>query len=382
MTIKDPNLRFPKNPTLVEDLDVFDMPDGLGMQVRGGATNLVVRGRLAVSLMPWLLSELKQKKPLESIIKNRPSGSHETEIEELLLLLVRKGYLVDADAKRNTASAEPAKDSVEEKQRLFWGRKLGFTRNNTSAQEVEDKLKGAKVVLVADGLLGCCTFDVLNRSGIKNLEVLDRSSNAGLKQLIEDAKSNGIEATYACTNSLETLASLIESKVETADLLVTVTRNAPQSFFKTINQIALETPIEWLRANENAVELEIGPLVIPRDTACFTCYELRTRSASDHPIEEALNLQHLESLQNSDAHPMQGESLAFATAGGAQISMEVIRALTKISLPVTYGAVIFNTFDGHTEHLKVKKVARCPDCFSGAIDVRGEVQPERDSAYA
>lgn len=379
MTIKDPNLRFPKNPTLVDDLDVFEMPDGLGMQVRGGATNLVVRGRLAVSLMPWLIGELKQKTSLENLIKSRPAGSHEAEIEELLLLLVRKGYLVDAETKG--ASAGSASHSLDAKQRLFWGRKLGFTRNNTSAQEVENKLKGSKVVLVADGLLGCCTFDILHRSGINTIEVIDRLNNTDLKKLVEDAQNNGMQASYTPKDTLDTLAELVESKVETADLLVTATRNAPQSFFNRINKISLETPIDWLRANESTVELEIGPLVVPRDTACYTCYVLRTRSASDHPIEESLYSQHMESLQNSEK-PMQGESLAFATAGGAQISMEVIRAITKISLPVTVGAVIFNTFDGHTEQLKVKKVARCPDCFSGAVDVRGEVQPERDSAYA
>jgi bacteriocin biosynthesis cyclodehydratase domain-containing protein len=379
MTIKDPNLRFPKNPTLVDDLDVFEMPDGLGMQVRGGATNLVVRGRLAVSLIPWLIGELKQKTSLENLIKSRPAGSHEAEIEELLLLLVRKGYLVDAETKG--ASAGTASHSLDAKQRLFWGRKLGFTRNNTSAQEVESKLKGAKVVLVADGLLGCCTFDILHRSGINTIEVIDRLNNTDLKKLVEDAQNNGMQASYTPKDTLDTLAELVESKVETADLLVTATRNAPQSFFNRINQISLETPIDWLRANESTVELEIGPLVVPRDTACYTCYVLRTRSASDHPIEESLYSQHMESLQNSEK-PMQGESLAFATAGGAQISMEVIRAITKISLPVTVGAVIFNTFDGHTEQLKVKKVARCPDCFGGAVDVRGEVQPERDSAYA
>lgn len=379
MTIKDPNLRFPKKPTLVDDLDVFEMPDGLGMQVRGGATNLVVRGRLAVGLMPWLIGELKQKTSLENIVKSRPAGSHEAEIEELLLLLVRKGYLVDAETKE--ASVETGKQGLDAKQRLFWGRKLGFTRNNTSAKEVEGKLKGAKIVLVADGLLGCCTFDILHRSGINTIEVIDRLNNTDLKKLVEDAQNNGMQTSYTHADTLDTLAELIESKVDTADLLVTATRNAPQSFFNRINQISLETPIDWLRANESAVELEIGPLVVPRDTACYTCYVLRTRSASDHPIEESLYSQHIESLPKSE-RPMQGESLAFATAGGAQISMEVIRAITKISLPVTLGAVIFNTFDGHTEQLKVKKVARCPDCFSGAVDVRGDVQPERDSAYA
>ena len=48
MTINDPNLRFPEKFALIEDLDVFEMPDGLGLQLRGGATNLVIRGQLAM----------------------------------------------------------------------------------------------------------------------------------------------------------------------------------------------------------------------------------------------------------------------------------------------------------------------------------------------
>lgn len=386
MTINDPNLRFPIEFALVEDLDVFEMPDGLGIQVRGGATNLAVRGRLATTLLPWLLSELKQKNTLENLLKSRPANSNSAEIEELLLLLLRKGYLADASSKENGAKAKPAnaheKGHQQSAQRLFWGRKLGFTRNNSSSEQVDVKLSEAKVVLVAEGLLGCCTFDVLQRSGINTIDVVDRLNNSDLKQLVEDASKSDMQASYRNAESLDALAEAIEAKVETADLLLTVTRNAAPSFFRMLNSIALETPIEWLRANETAVELEIGPLVIAYDTACYNCYELRARSASEHPIEETLYSQHLETLQNADPKPMQGESIAFATAGGAQIAMEAIRALTHISLPVTLGAVLFNSFDGHTEHMKVKKVARCTACYRGTVEVRGETQRERNSAYA
>ena len=386
MTINDPNLRFPEKFALIEDLDVFEMPDGLGLQLRGGATNLVIRGQLANTLTPWLLGEIKQQTTLENLINSRPANSNAGQIEELLLLLLRKGCLVDLTAndcsKNSTPQNENAEGRLEARQRLFWGRKLGFTRNNASAQEIERKLSEARVVLVADGLLGCCAFDILHRSGINKIDVVDRFNNCDLMQLVEDASNSGIQACYCNAETLDTLAQVLESKVETSDLLITVTRNAPPSFFNLINTIALETPIEWLRANETAVELEIGPLVIAHDTACYCCYELRARSASEHPIEETLYLQHLETLPNADPKPMLGESLAFATAGGANIAMEAIRALTKISLPVTLGAVVFNSFDGHTEQMKVKKVARCPACYRGTIEVKGETQRQRNSAYA
>ncbi len=106
MSLKDPNLRFPSQPALAKDLDIFDMPDGLGIQIRGGATNLVVRGRLAKSLMPWLLEALKKTTSLETIRKTRPAGSTESEIDELLLLLLRKGYLVESGKQSDVPSYE------------------------------------------------------------------------------------------------------------------------------------------------------------------------------------------------------------------------------------------------------------------------------------
>lgn len=406
MTIKDPNLRFPKTFALSADLDVFEMPDGLGFQMRGGATNLVVRGRLAVQLMPWLLEKLREKSTLESIVSERPANSNAGEIEELLLLLLRKGYLVAADGAKSVDTAETsnaagtadktgaiiaagngnaanrAKNSVDVKQRLFWGRKLGFTRNNSSAEEVDRKLAEAKVILVADGLLGCCTFDVLARSGVNSIDVVDRLNDEDLKELVAIEREGHLLTSYTQAQTLDALAEIIETKAQTADLLLTVTRNAPLSFFKLMNSIALQTPIEWLRANETSVELEIGPLLVPYDTACYSCLELRVRSADDYPIEESLYMRHLESDQKNETLPLKGECLAFATAGGAQIAMEAIRAVTNISLPVTLGAVIFNTFDGHSETMQVPKVARCPDCYRGTVEVRGETQSRRDSAYA
>lgn len=376
MSLKDPNLRFPSQPALVKDLDIFVMPDGLGIQIRGGATNVVVRGRLAKTLLPWLLNELIKSSSLETIRKTGPNQSTETEIDELLLLLLRKGYLVESGKQ---ADAPERLDSIEAKQRLFWGRKLGFTRTNAGPEEVETKLRQAKIILVAEDLLGAVTFDLIHRSGIGCIEVFDIGSDNNLKTLVEDAQSKDVLCTYSQAENLE---ESLDLKASTADLLVTVTRNAPRSFFKTINRLSLDHQLNWLRANENSVELELGPLLVPYDSACYSCMELRARSTDDHPIEEALYQQHLEGNGESGNKTLQGEVLAFATASGSLITMEAIRALTMISEPVTLGAVVFNSFDGHTQRLPVLKLARCPDCYRGAVEIRSDVQSERDSAYA
>lgn len=376
MSLKDPNLRFPSQPALVEDLDIFDMPDGLGIQIRGGATNLAVRGRLAKSLLPWLLAQLTKSVPLETIRKSRPNQSTEEEIDELLLLLLRKGYLVES---ANQSSAPLQSDSISAKQRLFWGRKLGFTRTNAGAEEVETKLRQAKVLLVAEDLLGATTFDLMHRSGIGFIEVFDIGADNNLEILVENAQDKDVICTYS---KVDRLTESLERKASTADLLVTVTRNAPQSFFKTINRLSLDHQINWLRANETAVELEVGPLLLPFDSACYSCMELRTRSIDDHPIEEALYQKHLEGIVEGDSKRLQGEALAFATGGGSLITMEAIRALTMISEPVTLSAVVFNSFDGHTQRLPVKKIARCPDCYKGSVEIHTDLQSKRDSAYA
>ncbi len=219
----------------------------------------------------------------------------------------------------------------------------------------------------------------MHRSGIGCIEVFDIGSDNDLETLVADAQNKDVICTYS---KAENLSESLELKVSTADLLVTVTRNAPQSFFKTINRLSLDLQINWLRANENAVEMELGPLLIPYDSACCSCLELRTRSTDEHPIEEALYQKHLEELEKCEEKRLQGEALAFATANGAQITMEAIRALTMISEPVTLGAVVFNSFEGNTERLPIKRIARCPDCYRGTVEIRSDTSSERDSAYA
>jgi bacteriocin biosynthesis cyclodehydratase domain-containing protein len=358
----DRNLGFPQRPRLVPDLDVFRMPDGLGVQFRGGEADVLLRGRLAVQVLPWLLDQLDGKADVGELLARRPAGVSEDEVADLLLLLLRKGLLADGSAAR--VGGTDASSDLGQRQLLFWGRKLGVTRVDGSAAEVEAKLAAAQVVLLGSGLFGASALDLLQRSGCRNTRVLDWDSGDPL--VADTAAALGLAEVAPLDRDLDALGIHVERRLTTADLLVTALRNAPDALFSLLNAKALRHGVPWLRGNETAAALEIGPYVNAIDSPCFGCLRLRQRAADDFPVEEQLYQEHL--AEASAAQSLRGEWLPHATAGAALLAAEATRILTLVSRPVCEGAVLTLSPEGGFSLDSFQRVPRCPECYPGSVE--------------
>ena len=105
---------------------------------------------------------------------------------------------------------------------------------------------------------------------------------------------------------------------------------------------------------------QLGPCVIPRDTACYTCYEYRARGNWPHYDE---NLAFEEYLHSGRATADYGclPPVAGFLAGIAAI--ECIKLLTGFSYPSTSGRMwTFNINTFEAEAHPVLKLPRCPSC--------------------
>lgn len=364
--LQEGGTNFPRFPKLVEDLVVFHMPDGLGMQFRGLSNPVVLRGALAETLLPKLLPLLNGEYEVADLFEKLSGEASPGEVAGLLKNLFTRGAIADPD--RASASG----NIVDRKHQLFLGRRLGVTRNNRCPSEVVEKLGRARVVVIADGLLGAAVIDLLNRSGFENLIVAALKTQDASEELFSGFPSEINILHFECTDTA--VRTFLQKESNSADLVVAALRNVPQSVHLAINEACIQSGTQWLRTCDNGSNVEVGPYVNPYDSPCLECMLVRQISVSDYAVEEELYQEFLQGQVSVSG--LLGESLGLATQAASYIAQEAVRIVTAIEKPQLDGTVLIFHSDGTIDRNGFNRVPRCEVCArGGAISV-----PERDHA--
>ncbi len=233
--LKEKGTNFPTHPKLIEDIAVFSMPDGLRMQFRGLSNPVVLRGGLVESLLPHLLPLLDGKHDVPQIVGLLAEKGTAADVASLLMNLFVRGAIA-SDVK----DAQSQSNYFSKKQRLFLGRRLGVTRNNKSTAEAVEKISRARIVLIAEGLLGTSTFELLTRSGFESISV------AALDESEVDifAEIAGDKSTKAVERNAKAIGNFLHESVGACDLVIAALRNIPVNVFDTINEICVRQSVE------------------------------------------------------------------------------------------------------------------------------------------
>lgn len=366
--LRNPDLRFPPLPRIVPDLDHFTMPDGLGIQFRGGETPVIIRGRFAEATLRFLLPLLDGTHTVEGLLARCPPGVPGIVVLRALELLHRKGLLTSADDVHASQASHGTNDKAMHRQLLYWGRHLDLTRSARSATAVQQRLTAARIVLVGTGMFGITTYDLLTRSGCGNVAVLDWNDDGFLHATLAASPTPPRELVHLNTTAVDRAAKQVRTWADDADLIVTATCDAPAALFRALNRIALSRQTPWLHGNVSGSQAEIGPYVLPDDSGCYRCMELRRASVQDFAIEEHLYQEHLAEERDAAMRVPLGESLWAATLAASLLVGEVIRSLTELALPTLLNTVLqLHPVSGDLQANTFLRVPRCPDCYGGEI---------------
>jgi len=224
----DPNIRFPPSPRLVPDLRTFAMPDGLGIQFRGGEIPVIIRGSRANDALAFLLPRLDGTRTLEALLTECPSELPRPTLLRTLSLLHSKGLLTGAES----PSPGPGTDDILRRQMLFWGRHLDLSRNASSAAEVQRRLATARLVLVGTGIFGIAAYDLLTRSGCREVRALDWNDEGLFNETLMDSPTPPREMVHLSATSVDAAAAQLRTWAEDTDFLVTATCDAPAVLFR------------------------------------------------------------------------------------------------------------------------------------------------------
>ena len=149
--------------------------------------------------------------------------------------------------------------------------------------------------------------------------------------------------------------------------LALVCMDAPEvATYRAVNAAALEAGVPWLKAAVDGFEVQLGPTVMPGETACYTCYELRTKANWSYYEE---NLAFEEYLAKERPRVEYGSMSAIAGFLGNLAALEAVKLLTGFLPPLTCGKFVtfhITTFDFQSHN--VMKLPRCPTC--GIIALR------------
>lgn len=134
------------------------------------------------------------------------------------------------------------------------------------------------------------------------------------------------------------------------DLMVYCPDRFDESFCEWLNKVCLEISVPLLLYRIRLEAIEIGPLILPRETACYVCYDRRLRGT-------------MASRHVSPGETETGEVCLNFPLGTQLLALEAIKFLSVVAEPVTRSRVwSLNLRTGNMETHPVLKLPRCPAC--------------------
>lgn len=171
---------------------------------------------------------------------------------------------------------------------------------------------------------------------------------------------SALEASGVSNVSSATEESLLP-EIEAADALVVALDAPAPRLMQAINLAALQTKTPWVSAHIHTGTGWVGPTIIPGETPCYTCYELR-RNANlpnyDEVIRYETRLDEMPSIVNRVVAPA-----TLAASVGALLALETIRLLSELAMPQTVGRVMrVDFFDSDLTYHRFLRLPHCPAC--------------------
>jgi bacteriocin biosynthesis cyclodehydratase domain-containing protein len=144
------------------------------------------------------------------------------------------------------------------------------------------------------------------------------------------------------------------------DLIVACEESPAFAFFDAVNRACLASGTRWLRVSISGTLAQLGPTVVPHQTACYTCLDLRQRT---HQPELDGYLAHRAQIGKLSGHCDEGSLTPLWSALAGQVAVEVMRLLIGFTPPVTIGRLYeFNAVSPVAISHDVLRVPRCESC--------------------
>ena len=192
---------------------------------------------------------------------------------------------------------------------------------SVTGRQAAQRLEKSCVILVGDGRSHKIAQDLLTEMNVGNIVVVD--DLVSLPDRLPEVNRDPICIAY-CADKYDAQVAL------------------------HLNEIAIEFGLPYLPYRNALTHIDIGPLVVPGQTPCLQCCDIRRQAVLLPPEREA-------ELRAVPALPF--------PVGIEAMCLELLRWLSGISLPVTISKLQrLDLISGTTTLHTVLRVPRCPSC--------------------
>jgi ribosomal protein S12 methylthiotransferase accessory factor len=156
----------------------------------------------------------------------------------------------------------------------------------------------------------------------------------------------------------------VEDWIKDCDFAICCMDKSYNSFYYWLNRAALKTNLHWCAASLDGVELVVGPLIIPGDTACYMCYKMRL-VANEKSYQDAIAYEKYLSERKKDE--VQRRSILAINAGllGHLLALESLKhTLGFAASPLAGRICVVDSLRLTSEFHTILQRPDCPHCGS------------------
>ena len=281
--------------------------------------------------------------------------------------------------------SEPITLKTKKKEHLskadYYGDQIRFFSQFSSDGQAAQKLLGkAQIVVFGAGAIGSQAIAALADAGVGKIRVSDQAEatkpdiagNALLQlQDVGQARAERVaqrvneknipsvncEAIQAESESDEKLKEIIHGA---ACVLVCLDSPAP-ALLDAVNRAALQANVRWVTGQIYRGTGILGPTVIPYQSACYKCYELR-RNANLENYEEVMHyetrLRQMPAIRSEFVAPK-----PLAQTLGGLLALESLRLMTQTAIPQMAGRILLiDFFAPEMTYHRILRLPNCPAC--------------------
>jgi len=224
-----------------------------------------------------------------------------------------------------------------------------------SALKAQAALGHARVLVMGLGGIGSALVESLASAGVGHLFGIrggggPEAEEQTASRIPARVMSLNPEVRYREMMSMEDLGPGNAESQATPSLLVYCPDVFNEPVCEALNRLVLDTGTPFLIYRENPFAVELGPLILPRQTACYRCYQLRRKAAE------------MQAAEPDETPPTAATGLNFSS-GVSLLALEIVKILTRTAFPVTRGKLWrLGLFEGSVSVHPVLKLPRCPAC--------------------